>query len=66
MPDTLNTPQLEAAILSLLDDMSTRTADPAQARRDFAHRLATAITAHIKTGTVATTGTAAAQTGTIA
>ena len=61
----LNTPQLETAILALLDDMATRTTDPAQARQDFAQQLATAITAHIQTGTVTTTGTAATQTGTI-
>lgn len=62
----LNTPQLEAAILATLNDMATRTDDPATARQVFAQRLATAITTHITTGTVTTTGTAAAQTGTIA
>lgn len=65
MPGTLNTPQLETAILVILEDLATRTTDPVQARKDFAHQLATAITAHIKTGTVTTTGTAAAQTGTV-
>jgi ribonucleotide monophosphatase NagD (HAD superfamily) len=61
----LNTPQLQAAIDAILDDMATRTNDPAQARRDFAQQLAETISAHIKTGTVTTTGTATAQTGTI-
>ena len=66
----LNTPQLQTAIEGILDTLVTRTdSTPAarqQARRDFAQQLATAITTHIKTGTVTTTGTAATQTGTIA
>ncbi len=61
----LNTPQLQADILAVLDDMATRIADPEQARKDFALQLASAIADHIKTGTVTTTGTAATQTGTI-
>ncbi|TGE23559.1 hypothetical protein [Hymenobacter metallicola] len=61
----LNTPLLKTAILSILDDQAKRTDNPAQAREDFAQQLAEAITAHIKTGQVQTTGTAAAQTGTI-
>ncbi|MCB2379793.1 hypothetical protein LGH70_19510 [Hymenobacter sp. BT635] len=61
----LNTPQLETSILSILDDQAQRTDNPAQARKDFAHQLAVAITAHIKTGTVTTTGSATTQTGTI-
>jgi len=57
---------LEAQILNILNDLSTRTDNPAQARQDFASQLATAVDAYIKTATitVATTGTAAAQTGT--
>ena len=61
----LNTLKLETDILAILDDMATREADPTQARRDFARQLATAITSHIRTGTVTTTGTAAPQTGII-
>lgn len=61
----LNTPKLEDDIFDLLTEQSKRTENPAQARRDFARDLATAITAHVRTGTVTTTGTAATQTGTI-
>lgn len=61
----LNTPQLANAIVVLLEQMTTRTDDAQQARHDFAQQLATAITTHIRTGTVTTTGTAATQTGTI-
>ena len=66
----LNTQAAEAAVLRLLDDQATRTANPAQARRDFARDLVAAIAALIRTGTVSgtatvvTTGTAAAQAGT--
>jgi len=61
----LNTPQLENAIFDLLSDQAERTENPVQARRDFAHQLAVAITTHIKTGVVTTTGSASAQTGKI-
>ena len=61
----LNTPKLELDILSLLHDMAARTEDPIQARADYARELAQIITAFVKTGQVSTTGTAAAQTGTI-
>lgn len=61
----LNTAKLEDDIFDLLTEQAKRTENPAQARRDFAHQLATAISFHIRTGTVTTTGTAATQTGTI-
>ena len=65
----LNTDQAETAVLALLDDMATRTDNPAKARRDFARQLVAAIAGLIRTatvtGTVTTTGSAAAQTGTI-
>lgn len=63
----LNKPQLEAQILQILTDFknssSSLTGD--QAAQQFASKLATAIDVFVKTGTVNTTGTAAAQTGTI-
>lgn len=69
----LNTAQAETAVLTLLDNMATRTdSTPAglqAARQDFAHGLVAAIAGLIRTGTVtgtvSTTGTAAAQAGTI-
>ena len=61
----LNPKLLEADIVAILDDQAQRKENPQQARRDFAQQLAAAITKHIKTSTVTTTGTAAAQTGTI-
>ena len=65
----LNTALAETAVLALLDDMATRNdqtaADAQQTRRDFAHQLVAAVAGLIRTGTVSTTGTAAAQTGTI-
>lgn len=61
----LNPKLLEADILALLEEQSQRTTNPEQARKDFARSLALAITKHIKTGTVTTTGTAASQTGII-
>ena len=66
----LNTLQLAIDIEAILTDQATRTSDPAAARHDFAQRLATTIETYLHTGrvagvaTVATTGTAAAQTGT--
>jgi hypothetical protein len=56
---------LKDAILAIFEDMATRTEDPEQARIDVATRLSDAIDVYVKTGTVATTGTATAQTGTI-
>lgn len=55
---------LETQILTLLTNLSTEE-DPAQARRNFASQLATAVDAYVKTATVTvtTTGTAAAQSG---
>ena len=65
----LNTVQAETAVVALLEEMATRTDNPAQARRDFARQLVAAIACLIRTatvnGTVTTTGTATAQTGTI-
>ena len=43
---------LEVGILALLEEMSNRTEDPAQARQDFASDLATLIDTYIKTATV--------------
>lgn len=61
---------LKGSLNRLLDDMATRETDPAQARADYVDGLADAIEAYVKsglvTGTVATTGTAAAQTGQLA
>ncbi len=61
----LNTEQAELAVLALLDDMAGRTEDAVQARRDFARDLVSTVATLIRTGTVTTTGTAAAQTGSI-
>lgn len=61
----LNTPKLELDLLDLLNDMASRTENPVQTRQDYARELARIITAFVKTGQVSTTGTAAAQTGTI-
>ena len=65
----LNTIQAETDVLALLDQLATRTTDPAQARRDFARQLVSVMAAMMRTatitGTVATAGSAAAQTGTI-
>jgi len=59
---------LKLNILSILDSLSEREENPAQAREDFATALCNAIDAFVKTGdvsvTVNTTGTATAQTGT--
>lgn len=57
---------LEAGILALTTALSTNTIDPVQARQDFARQLAALIDAYVRSGTVtvATTGTATAQTGT--
>ena len=66
----LNTLQLVIDLEAILTDQATRTSDPAAARHDFAQQLAAALetylhTARVRgTATVATTGTAAAQTGT--
>lgn len=64
----LNKAALKQAIKGLLEDLSTKVDNPEQSREDFAERLSTAIDTFVKTGTVnvtvATTGTAAAQTGT--
>lgn len=57
---------LKTAILAIFEDMATRFDNPEQARIDFATQLSDAIDVYVKTGlvTVATTGTATAQTGT--
>jgi len=57
---------LKIAILAIFENMATRVDDPEQARIDFATQLSGAIDVYVKTGlvTVATTGTATAQTGT--
>ena len=66
----LNTPQLALSIEAILTNQATRTTNPAAARHDFAQQLASAIETYLHTGrvsgtaAVATTGTAAAQTGT--
>lgn len=62
----LNKAALQSSILGILTDMETRTVD---AKSEFAARLADAIDAFVKTGTVpagipvSTTGSASAQTG---
>ncbi len=62
----MNKAVLKDQIYLLLSDMETRTED---AKDEFATRLSDAIDAYVKTGQVApgipvaTTGTAAAQTG---
>lgn len=65
----LNKIALKERLNQLYDDQASRTADPAQARSDFVDGLADAVEAYVKsgtvTGTVSTTGTAAAQSGTI-
>ena len=59
---------LESAIFAAFKSQTTKTENPEDALNDLADKLATAIDAFIKSGTVnvtvATTGTAAAQAGT--
>ena len=65
----LNTTQAETDVLALLDQLAANTADPVQARQDFARQLvsimATMVRSATITGTVATAGSATQQTGTI-
>jgi hypothetical protein len=65
----LNKILLKEHLKQLYDDQATREKDPAKARADFVDGLADAIEAYVKSGTltgaVTTTGTAAAQSGTI-
>ncbi len=65
----LDTATAETQVLALLDEMATRTDNPAQARRDFARALVAAVAGLIRTGTVTgtvtTAGSATAQTGSI-
>lgn len=69
----LDTATAETAVEALLADMDTRRDSTAagrqQARRDYARELvgilATMVRSATVTGTVSTTGTAAAQTGPI-
>ncbi len=60
----LNTPKLQTDIVQILTDLSM-SEDPAQARIDYARRMAAAIDGFVRSGLVTTTGTAAAQTGAI-
>jgi hypothetical protein len=64
----LNTPQLKQDIKDLTEELFNNTGNlnPAQSREKYADDLSAAIERYVKTGlvTVATTGTAAAQTGT--
>ncbi|AWM31365.1 hypothetical protein [Hymenobacter nivis] len=63
----LDTNTAEAAVMALLEDQATRLDNPAKARMDFARDIVAAFAALIRsgtvTGTVSTTGTAAAQAG---
>lgn len=60
---------LEAQIVNMLTQMSTKTENQPKAIQDFAKELATIIDAYVRSATVnvsvmvATTGTATAQTG---
>jgi hypothetical protein len=56
---------LKNAILAIFENMATREDHPETAREDFATQLSDAIDMYVRTGTVTTTGTASAQTGTI-
>jgi len=60
----LNTLKLEQDIRNLQQELSTEQ-DPAAAAAKYAADLASIITLFVKSGTVTTTGTAAAQTGQI-
>ncbi len=59
---------LKAAVFAAFKAQQDKTENPDEALNDIADRLAAAIDAFVKSGTVsvtvATTGTAAAQTGT--
>ena len=63
----LDTQACEDELIRILDDQYTRVDDPAKAQRDLARDLTRAFTSLIRsatvTGTVNTTGTAAAQAG---
>lgn len=61
----LDTPGLKAAIIAA-QQASSGAQNPTEAREQFAESLAQAIEVFVKTGTVTTTGSASAQTGTIA
>lgn len=65
----LDTAAAEAAVFDLLTDQATRLDNPVRARMDFARDLVAAMADLMRSGTVAgpvtTTGTAAAQTGTL-
>ncbi|MDJ0363566.1 hypothetical protein QMK33_00260 [Hymenobacter sp. H14-R3] len=65
----LNKLLLKEHLNRLYDDQATREADPAKARADFVDGLADAFDEYVRsgtvTGTVTTTGTAAAQKGII-
>jgi hypothetical protein len=65
----LDKPALKKSLNDLYDDQAKREKDPAKARADFVDGLADAIEAYVKSGSlsgnVSTTGTAAAQQGTI-
>ncbi|MDJ1494151.1 hypothetical protein QNI19_14500 [Cytophagaceae bacterium DM2B3-1] len=62
----LDKPGLKAAILQIAQDFNDNDSiDGETAAEQFAEKLSTAIDVFVKTGTVNTTGTASAQTGTI-
>ncbi|WP_400192822.1 hypothetical protein [Hymenobacter sp. B81] len=65
----LNKNWLKQQLKALSDTMATRTANPEQARQDYADALGDIIDTYVRgadvVGSVSTTGTAAAQQGSI-
>ena len=61
----LNDIKLQQDLEQLYDHMATQQGDPQEVKRDWAGRMKTIISSYVRSGLVTTTGTAAAQTGTI-
>jgi hypothetical protein len=62
----LNKAQLQLQIIQILNDFENEeNVTGEQAKLSFSEKLANAIDAFVRTGTVMTTGTATSQTGTI-
>ena len=61
----LNDVKLQQDLEQLYDHMQEQKGDPAAAKQDWARRMMTIFSSYVRSGTVMTTGTAAAQTGII-
>ncbi|GGF22205.1 hypothetical protein [Hymenobacter cavernae] len=64
MPLSTALPILETDIIKILDELSTAE-NPEEARKNYAKKLSKAVYDFVKAGLVKTTGSAAAQFGTI-